>query len=81
MERAKMQKINSSTTFTCPRCKETFKFDHVGEYQLVPCPICGIEFITIRKGQELLLLEPFESNQKSPDIRNETARLVELELR
>jgi Zn finger protein HypA/HybF involved in hydrogenase expression len=75
-----MQKTNSSITFTCPGCRETFKFDHVGEYQLVPCPICGIEFVTIRKGQATLL-KPFRFNQKSPGIQNETARLVELESR
>jgi Zn finger protein HypA/HybF involved in hydrogenase expression len=76
-KRGKMQKISSSIIFTCPRCKETFKFDHVGEYQLMPCPICGIEFITIRKGQALLL-KPFESNQKNPDIQNENTSLIEL---
>jgi Zn finger protein HypA/HybF involved in hydrogenase expression len=75
-----MQKINSSINFTCPECKETSEFDHVGENQLVTCPICGIEFMTVRKGQALLL-EPFEFNPKKPDTQNETARLVELELR
>jgi Zn finger protein HypA/HybF involved in hydrogenase expression len=66
-----MEKMNTSITFTCPGCKETFEFDPVGEYQLVPCPICGIDLITIRKGQTLLL-ESFEFYQ------NETPRLVEL---
>ena len=62
---------NSSINFTCPRCKETFEFDAVGEYQLVPCPICGIDLMTIRKGQALLL-DYFDFCQ------NETTRLVEL---
>ena len=63
--------MNTSITFTCPGCKETFEFDPVDEYQLVSCPICGIDFMTVRKGQTLLL-EPFEFNP------NETSRLVEL---
>ena len=66
-----MQKINGSITFTCPGCKETFEFDPVDEYQLVSCPICGIDFMTIRKG-ETLLLESFEFNP------NETSYLVDL---
>jgi Zn finger protein HypA/HybF involved in hydrogenase expression len=66
-----MQKINGSITFTCPGCKETFEFDPVDEYQLVSCPICGINFITIRKGGTLLL-ESFEFEA------NEKCRLVDL---
>ena len=66
-----MEKMNTSITFTCPGCKETFEFDPVDEYQLVSCPICGIDFMTIRKGQTLLL-ESFEFNP------NETSHLVEL---
>ena len=80
MGKRKMQRINSSIAFTCPRCRETFELDHVGEYQLVPCPICGTEFITVRK-ERTLLLEPFGFNRKSSDNQNENARLVELELR
>ncbi|MGD0071156.1 MAG: hypothetical protein ABSB71_06340 [Candidatus Bathyarchaeia archaeon] len=70
-----MEKMNTSITFTCPGCKETFEFDAVGEYQLVPCPICGIDFMTVRKGRTLLL-EPFEFNPKN---QNATPLLVELE--
>ncbi len=66
-----MQKINSSIIFTCPGCKETFEFDLVDEYQLVSCPICGTDFMTIRKGQTLLLVS-FEFNP------NETSHPVEL---
>ncbi len=61
-ERKQMQKLNTSITFTCPGCKETFEFDPVDEYQLVSCPICGVNFMTFRKGQALLL-EYFEFNQ------------------
>ena len=66
-----MEKMNTSITFTCPECKESFEFDPVDEYQLVSCPICGINFMTIRKGQTLLL-KFFEFN---PD---QTAHLVDL---
>jgi len=68
MGKRKMQKTSCSLTFKCPGCKETFEFDPVGEYQIVPCPICGIELMTIRKGQKLQL-EPFELNQKNPDTK------------
>jgi Zn finger protein HypA/HybF involved in hydrogenase expression len=54
-----VQKINESITFSCPGCKENFEFDTVGEYELVPCPICGTEFMTVKKGQTLQL-ESFE---------------------
>ena len=65
-----MQTRNSSINFACQRCKESFEFDPVGEYQLVPCPIYGIDLMTIRKGQTVLL-ETFEFNP------NETPLLVE----
>jgi Zn finger protein HypA/HybF involved in hydrogenase expression len=54
-----VQKINESITFSCPGCKENFEFDTVGEYEFVPCPICGTEFMTVKKGQTLQL-ESFE---------------------
>lgn len=66
-----MEKLSTPITFTCPGCKENFEFDPVGEYQFVPCPICGIDFMTIRKGQTLLL----ESFDFDP---NETSHIVEL---
>ncbi len=65
-----MEKMNTPITFTCPGCKENFDFDPVGEYQLVPCPICGIDLMTIRKGQTLLL----ETFKFYPD---ETSRIIE----
>jgi Zn finger protein HypA/HybF involved in hydrogenase expression len=75
-----MQKISSSITFTGPGCKETFEFDHVGEFQFVPCPICGTEFMTIQKGQELLL-KPFEFKQKTRTSQMKPVFNIELELR
>ncbi len=55
-----MEKLNTTITFTCPGCKETFDFDHVDEFEFVPCPVCGSAYMTIRKGKALLL-ESFES--------------------
>jgi hypothetical protein len=57
---------NSATLkFTCPGCKETFEFDYVGEYEFVPCPICGASYMTTKKGQ-LIVLEAFRFNPDSP---------------
>jgi Zn finger protein HypA/HybF involved in hydrogenase expression len=61
-----MQKMSDSLTFRCPGCKETFEFDPVDEYQLVTCPICGIELMTIRKNQALQL-EPYEFIHENSD--------------
>ena len=68
--------MNTSITFTCPGCKETFEFDPVGEYQLVPCPICGIEFMTVKKGHTLQL-ESFEFSPKTPKDQNATPPSVD----
>ena len=67
----------NSIVFICPDCRETFEFDPVGEYQLVSCPICGVEFMTVCRGQRLLL-EPFELNQKSQDALDDDAPLLEV---
>lgn len=56
-----MKKTAESIIFLCPGCKESFEFDLIGEYELVLCPICGTEFMTIKKNQALLL-ECFELN-------------------
>ncbi len=56
-----MNKTIESITFLCPECEETFEFDLVGEHEFVPCPMCGTEFTTVKKGQKLLL-ECFEFN-------------------
>jgi Zn finger protein HypA/HybF involved in hydrogenase expression len=61
-----MKKSKTLTlTFTCPGCKETFEFDNVGEYEFVPCPICGANNMTIKKGQTLLL-QAFSFTQTGP---------------
>ncbi len=49
-----MQKT-STLKFTCPGCKETFEFDIVGEYEFVPCPVCGANCMTVKKGKTLML--------------------------
>jgi Zn finger protein HypA/HybF involved in hydrogenase expression len=65
-----VQTIEESITFSCPGCKAVFKFDPVGEYELVLCPICETECMTIKKGQNLLL-EHFEFNlvESAPVLR------------
>ncbi len=75
-----MQKIISSEIFVCPGCKETFEFDHVDEYELVPCPMCGIEYMTIRKNH-ILKLEPFEFDQQNPENQIQSSSSGKLELR
>ena len=54
-----MEKIDEPLTFLCPGCRETFEFDPVGEYELVPCPMCGTKFMTVKKDQ-IMQLESFE---------------------
>jgi Zn finger protein HypA/HybF involved in hydrogenase expression len=61
-----------SLTFTCPGCKETFEFDLIGEYEFVPCPVCGANFMTIKKGQTLLL----EAFTFAPTAQIQTAALT-----
>jgi Zn finger protein HypA/HybF involved in hydrogenase expression len=61
-ERAKMEISNETIIFLCPGCMKSFEFDLVGECQLVSCPLCGTKFITVQKGQTLLL-EPFDFSQ------------------
>ena len=69
-----MEKTSNSLTFRCPACRDTFEFDEVGEYELVPCPVCGVDFMTVRKGQALQL----ESLEFSPRIQSATSVLIEL---
>jgi Zn finger protein HypA/HybF involved in hydrogenase expression len=57
-----MEISDETIFFLCPGCMKRFEFDLVGEHQLVSCPLCGIEFITVQKGHTLLL-ESFELNQ------------------
>ncbi|XHH10249.1 MAG: hypothetical protein ACFCUE_06360 [Candidatus Bathyarchaeia archaeon] len=58
-------KKSKSLTFTCPGCKESFKFDPIGEYEFVSCPICKANNMTIKKGQTLLL-QAFSFNRTAP---------------
>jgi Zn finger protein HypA/HybF involved in hydrogenase expression len=73
-----MKKADTSITFKCPGCSETFEFDRVGEYQLVPCPICGIDFITILRNQTLLL-ESFEFNTNETFLMDESSEVTSVE--
>jgi len=61
-----METTNESTIFSCPGCNNNFEFDPVGENEFVPCPICGTEFMTVRKGQQLLL-KSFETELRAPE--------------
>jgi Zn finger protein HypA/HybF involved in hydrogenase expression len=61
-------KISKSLTFTCPGCKKTFEFDYIGEYEFVPCPVCGANLMTVKKGQTLLL-EPFKFAPSTESIQ------------
>jgi transcription initiation factor IIE alpha subunit len=56
-----MKRMNATVLFTCPGCHANFEFDSVGEYEFVPCPVCGADYVTIKKGKKLLL-ENFEQN-------------------
>ena len=62
-------KNNTTLKFTCPGCKETFEFDQVGEYEFVPCPICGANYMTVKKGQTLML-EAFRFSPDNTQIQN-----------
>ncbi|MCL1977004.1 MAG: hypothetical protein FWG55_02685 [Candidatus Bathyarchaeota archaeon] len=57
-------KNSLSILFHCPQCRERFEFDFVGEYEFVPCPICGTSCITVKKGSKLIL-QTFSESQKS----------------
>lgn len=45
----------ASILFTCPQCNANFEFDAVGEYELVPCPVCGIRHVTVKAGSKMKL--------------------------
>jgi Zn finger protein HypA/HybF involved in hydrogenase expression len=46
---------SATIIFRCPECHENFEFDMVGEYEFVPCPVCGTDCVTIKKGNKLTL--------------------------
>ncbi|MCL4429345.1 MAG: hypothetical protein M1167_01205 [Chloroflexi bacterium] len=54
----------TTVKFTCPECHASFEFDSVGEYEFVPCPVCGTDCFTIKKGNKLLL-QIFDPDQMS----------------
>ena len=62
-----MEISNESIIFSCPGCMKSFEFDLVGEHQLVSCPLCWNEYITVQKAQTLLL-ESFEFNQNENSL-------------
>ncbi len=57
-----MKIIDASIVFVCPECHSSFEFDAVGEHEFVPCPVCGTDYVTIKKGNKLIL-ENFDSAQ------------------
>jgi Zn finger protein HypA/HybF involved in hydrogenase expression len=63
-----MKKPLHAIVFKCPTCHETFEFDAVGEHEYVACPLCGMDYVTVKKGGKLKL-EPFEPTQE-PAIMN-----------
>ncbi|HSV48697.1 MAG TPA: hypothetical protein VLH35_00145 [Candidatus Acidoferrales bacterium] len=53
-----MQKL-AEIKFICPLCQRSFEYDEVGEHQLVKCPACRGNLVTVNKGKGLEL-EYFE---------------------
>jgi Zn finger protein HypA/HybF involved in hydrogenase expression len=51
--------VAASILFLCPQCNENFEFDSIGENEFVPCPICGTDNVTVKKGNKIML-EAFE---------------------
>lgn len=54
----------ASILFHCPQCNANFEFDAIGENEFVPCPVCGTDCFTIKKGNKLLL-QIFDPDQMS----------------
>lgn len=50
-----MKKLAGPILLHCPQCKESFEFDAIGENEFVPCPICGTQFVTAKKGGKVTL--------------------------
>ncbi|MCW4029482.1 MAG: lysine biosynthesis protein [Candidatus Bathyarchaeota archaeon] len=55
-----MNKPLHAIVFRCPTCHENFEFDAVGEHEYVACPLCGMGYVTVKKGGKMKL-ETFES--------------------
>ena len=47
--------VVASILFHCPQCNENFEFDAIGEHEFVPCPICGTDNVTVKKGNKIML--------------------------
>ena len=47
--------VVASILFHCPQCNANFEFDAIGEGEFVPCPVCGTEHISVKKGGKLML--------------------------
>jgi len=62
-----MQNITASILFRCPECHDSFEFDTVGEYEFVPCPICGANCVTVKKGGKLTLKSFRESQENAEE--------------
>ena len=57
-----METILAPILLYCPECNTNFEFDAVGEHEYVSCPICGSDYVTVKKGRKLKL-EAFEQTQ------------------
>ena len=61
-----MKKMIATILFTCPGCQANFEFDAIGENEFVPCPICGTDNVTVKKGNKVVL-ENFDQTQICED--------------
>ena len=59
--------VVASILFHCPQCNANFEFDAIGKNEFVPCPVCGTDYVTIKKGNRLKL-EAFDQCQCEPAI-------------
>ncbi len=64
-----MKKPQATIVFICPECHSAFEFDFLGESEFVPCPVCGTDCITVKKGKKLVL-ENLDLSQRcqTPEI-------------
>ena len=47
--------VVASILFHCTQCNSNFEFDAIGEGEFVPCPVCGTEHVSVKKGGKLML--------------------------
>ena len=62
-----MKKQSATILFHCPQCNANFEFDAIGEHEFVPCPVCGNNNVTVKKGSRLML-EDFCQCEVEPAI-------------